>query len=45
MDDLMAARERAHDPFKLGRFSDELDAFRLYTGTSFSFTRKTIFLL
>jgi hypothetical protein len=32
MDDLMAARERAHDPFKLGRFCDELDAFRLYTG-------------
>ncbi len=32
MDDLMAARERAHDPFKLGRFSDELEAFRLYTG-------------
>jgi hypothetical protein len=34
MDDLMAARERAHDPFKLGRFCDELDAFRLYTGLS-----------
>lgn len=32
MDDLMAARERAHDPFKLGRFSDEMEAFRLYTG-------------
>lgn len=31
MDDLMAARERAHDPFKLGRFSDEMEAFRLYT--------------
>lgn len=31
MDDLLAARERAHDPFKLGRFSDEMDAFRLYT--------------
>ncbi|CAF1671287.1 unnamed protein product [Adineta ricciae] len=31
MDDLMAARERAHDPFKLGRFCDEMDAFRLYT--------------
>jgi len=31
MDDLMAARERAHDPFKLGRFFDELEAFRLYT--------------
>jgi hypothetical protein len=31
MDDLMAARERAHDPFKLGRFGDEMDAFRLYT--------------
>lgn len=34
MDDLMAGRERAHDPFKLGRFSDELEAFRLYTGKS-----------
>ena len=33
MDDLMAARERAHDPFKLGRFCDEMDAFRLYTGS------------
>ncbi len=32
MDDLMAARERAHDPFKLGRFCDEMEAFRLYTG-------------
>lgn len=32
MDDLVAARERAHDPFKLGRFCDEMDAFRLYTG-------------
>lgn len=32
MDDLTAARERAHDPFKLGRFCDEMDAFRLYTG-------------
>jgi hypothetical protein len=32
MDDLMAARERSHDPFKLGRFCDELEAFRLYTG-------------
>lgn len=32
MDDLLAARERAHDPFKLGRFCDEMDAFRLYTG-------------
>lgn len=31
MDDLTAARERAHDPFKLGRFCDEMDAFRLYT--------------
>lgn len=31
MDDLMAARERAHDPFKLGRFGDEMEAFRLYT--------------
>lgn len=31
IDDLMAARERAHDPFKLGRFCDELEAFRLYT--------------
>jgi len=31
MDDLMAARERAHDPLKLGRFCEELDAFRLYT--------------
>ena len=37
MDDLMAARERAHDPLKLGRFCDELDAFRLYTGLSFQF--------
>lgn len=32
MDDLTVARERAHDPFKLGRFCDELEAFRLYTG-------------
>ena len=32
MDDLMAARERAHDPFKLSRFCDEMEAFRLYTG-------------
>jgi hypothetical protein len=32
MDDLMAARERSHDPFKLARFCDEMDAFRLYTG-------------
>jgi hypothetical protein len=32
MDDLSAARERAHDPYKLGRFCDEMDAFRLYTG-------------
>lgn len=31
MDDLTVARERAHDPFKLGRFCDELEAFRLYT--------------
>ena len=28
----MAARERAHDPFKLARFCDEMEAFRLYTG-------------
>lgn len=34
MDDLVAARERAHDPFKLGRFCDEMDAFRMYTGKS-----------
>ena len=32
MDDLLAARERAHDPYKLGRFCDEMEAFRLYTG-------------
>ena len=32
MDDLMVARERSHDPFKLARFCDEMEAFRLYTG-------------
>ncbi|CAF3365788.1 unnamed protein product [Rotaria socialis] len=31
IDDLMVARERAHDPFKLKRFCDEMEAFRLYT--------------
>ncbi|CAF4747957.1 unnamed protein product [Rotaria sp. Silwood1] len=31
MDDLIVARERAHDPFKLARFCDEMEAFRLYT--------------
>lgn len=40
----MAARERSHDPFKLGRFSDELDAFRLYTGELLFFIiEKTFF--
>ena len=32
MDDLMVARERAHDPFKLTRFCEEMEAFRLHTG-------------
>lgn len=45
----MAARERAHDPYKLGRFCDEMEAFRLYTGsksvTFFSGTKIRFFFL
>lgn len=44
MDDLMAARERAHDPLKLGRFADELEAFRLYTGKLFQNIQKIVFI-